>query len=293
MISLGVMKTTKKILAWVFYISVLTVVFLYLLFPSDAVRKYLQHEFEKAGSGAVFLDIQSLSPGFPPALLLDDVILIYNNINALGLDRVTLSPAYAKLLQKNRALNFRADIGDGNASGWLQFENMGEKRPELSFDLEFENVDARAFEIIKNLTGKSVSGSLEGEFVFNGGIPGQTGKGSAQIRGRQFTVGLQPPVMGVQELTFRYLQADLEIENQRLDISGLKVDGSQFSGEGNGRLLIRQPLENSQIQLSLLVKLHPALIKTLGGILPKKYLKEKGIPVRISGTLNQPSWSVR
>lgn len=286
------MRNTKKILSWIFYIAALAVVFLYFLFPSDAVKQYLQYQLESTSNNVISAEIDHLSPGFPPALVLKDVVLTYQQMDALQLDRAAVSPAYGKIFNNSRAVNFRADLGGGSALGWLELEDAGGV-PQITLEMELENVEMESFHIIRNISGKTVSGSLEGELVFSGGMPGQTGSGSAQLRARQCTVSLEPAVFGLTEFTFRYFQADLEIENQRLNIAGLRLDGSQFSGEGSGRILLRQPVENSQIQLSLSIKPHPALLKTVGGMLPKKYLNEKGIPVRISGTVKDPSWSVR
>ncbi|MFO7861074.1 MAG: type II secretion system protein GspN [Desulfosalsimonas sp.] len=284
-------KKSKKRLAWICYISMLAAVFLYLLFPANAVKKYLEHQVRKASDKAVSLEITAVKPGFPPCLVINEATLVYRQMDALETGRTILSPAYRKLPGIFDTLDFEISLGDGRALGWVAMEDA--RGTDNSFHIRFENADLESIVLIRNMSGHTVSGSLDGTIEFDGSFPGQSGSGTIELAARQCTVALQEAVFGIKQLTFESIEADLEIEDQQVNIRQLRLDGSQVSAEGTGRILIRRPFENSRIQISARLRPHPALARAMEGLLPERSTSGGDISLRIAGSLKQPSWQIR
>lgn len=287
------MKKSKKRLAWICYIAVLAAVFLYLLFPAGAVKKYLEHQVQKASGNAVSIEIAALRPGFPPSLVADQATLVYRQMDALETGRTILSPAYRKLPGIFDVLDFESRLGEGRALGWLAMANARGSGADKSFHMRLENADLESIVLIRSMSGHTVSGSLDGTIEFTGGIPGQTGSGSIELVASQCTVALQEAIYGIKQLTFQTIAADLEVEDQQVNIRQLQLEGSQFSAGGTGRVFIRRPFESSRIQISATVRLHPALARTMEGLLPEKFTNGGDISLRIAGTIAEPSWRIR
>ncbi|MCF8028050.1 MAG: type II secretion system protein GspN [Desulfobacteraceae bacterium] len=288
------LKKSKKRLAWVCYITVLAAVFLYLLFPANAVKKHLEHQVQKASDNAVAVEIASVRPGFPPCLVIDEATLVYRQTDALETGRTILSPAYRKLPGIFDTLDFEISLGEGRALGWVAMKDASGSEADNAFHIRLENADLQNIVLIRNMSGHTVSGSLDGTIEFNGGFAGQTGgSGTIDLEASQCTVALQQAVFGIKQLTFQSIEANLEIEDQQVNIRQIELKGNLVSARGTGRILIRRPFENSRVQISATVRPHPTLARAMGGLLPEKSTGGKGISLRIAGTLNQPSWQIR
>lgn len=286
------LKKSKKRLAWICYITLLAAVFLYLLFPANAVKKHLEHQVRKASDNAVSLEIASVRPGFPPCLVIDEATLVHRQMDALETGRTILSPAYRKLPGIFDIIDFEISLGDGRALGWVATEDA--RNTDNSFHLRLENADLESIVLIQNMSGHTVSGSLDGTIEFNGGFTGQTGgSGTIELTASQCTVAMQEAVFGIKQLTFESIETDLEIEGQQVNIRQIELKGNQVSARGTGRILIRRPFENSRIQISATVRPNPALARAMEGLLPERSTSGGDISLRIAGTLKQPSWQIR
>jgi len=288
------LKKSKKRLAWICYITLLAAVFLYLLFPANAVKKYLEHQVRKASDNAVSLEIASVRPGFPPCLVIGEAALVYRQMDALETGRTILSPAYRKLPGIFDTLDFKISLGEGRALGWVAMKDASGSEADNSFYIRLENADLESIVLIRNMSGHTVSGSLDGTIEFNGGFAGQTGgSGTIELTASQCTIAMQEAVFGIKQLTFESIETDLEIEGQQVNIRQIELKGNQVSARGTGRILIRRPFENSRIQISATVRPNPTLARAMGGLLPEKFTSGEGLSLRIAGSLNQPSWQIR
>lgn len=285
------MKTAKKGLALLIYILALAVLFLYLLFPAGAVKRYLEFRANRALSG-LEVGIGRLSAGFPPAMVLHELRFSYQGMDALKIERLSVAPAYLKLLDPGHAFRIQGLAGGGRIRGRARIDMSAASDSQVLLELDFSDIAVDSLEIIEALSRQSVSGKLEGRVDYKGDMVGE-GTGSASLVAGQCRIGLNPPYFGIKELQFQRAQAELEMNRQRLQIRRFKVDGTQFSGEGSGTVILSRPMENSRIQFSGSITPHPGLLKIIGGMFPKQYLEEGGIPVRISGTFKNPAYSLR
>lgn len=285
------MKNYRKWLGYILYVIVLVVLFLYVCFPSDSVKQYAQSLINRPAAG-VEVVVGALGLGFPPSVVLNDIDVRYRGGDPVNLERINIVPAYLKLLRGARSFNIYGDAAGGQIQGNLALPGSSGDNANISARLDFRDLEIGSFHILETMGRGRAAGRMEGKIDYTGDLSG-SGAGEAQLVARKCRIQLDPAPFGVKELAFKEVQAEMEIEQRRLTISRFSLDGTQFSGTGSGTLRLSAPIEKSRMNLSAEMTLHPPLLRSIGGMLPKKYTRKDVLPVRITGTLGRPGFSVR
>ena len=270
---------------------VLAVLFLYICFPSDSVVQYVESRISRHAQG-VEVAISSLGLGFPPSVVIKDVDIRYRRAKPVNLERITISPTYLKLLRGVRAFRIDGDAAGGKIQGNLGLSDSSGNSGNVSARFDLHDLEIGAFHILETMGRGAAAGRMEGEIDYTGDL-GRSGSGNAALDVRDCRIQLNPAPFGINELAFQEIQVVMELEQRRLTISRFSLDGTQFSGTGSGRLRLSAPIESSRINLSGDITLHPPLVRSIGGMLPEKFTRKGGLPVRITGTLGRPRFSVR
>ncbi|MGM0453612.1 MAG: type II secretion system protein GspN [Thermodesulfobacteriota bacterium] len=285
-----IMTTTKKWAAYIAYTVLVTVLFLYLLFPSDTVKSYIGHRLAGLAPEISF-DIDTLYPRIPPGLAVKNADVTYQNNPAVTLTQLSVQPAYLSLLGAEPAVNFNGRLADGTLSGRAGLQT-GTENQAIATELTFDGIELKKIPLIETLSPHRFSGQAAGE-IQHQTQAGSWGTGRGTVRLTECRVVFNRSILGIDELQFDRIAAEAKIENQRVEVTQIQFDGSMLSGSGKGSLQMRQPIENSRIDLTGSIKPHAELLKSAGGLIPKRYMDEGGIPVRITGTLNRPDFSLR
>ena len=284
------MNSTKKWIAGAAYILLVAGLFLYLLFPSDAVKSYVRYRLAALAPGTDFA-IAGVKPGFPPSLVFSDVNFKYRNQPYISADRLTFLPAYRALFKRRIAFRFNAKMYGGRMDGSTDMapaDNSG----QLKTHLAFANIRLDDIPILKNLAKYHITGVAAGHIEYLGPTSGN-GTGTAKIRITNCGVKLDPPIFGIPQITFDLADADMALKNRQLNVKALNIKGHDLSGNITGTIFLTDPIGNSRIQLNGKIIPHPALLKNIGALFPRQYLKEGGIPFRIYGTVNQMNYSLQ
>lgn len=270
---------------------VLAVLFLYICFPSDSVKQYVESLISRPAAG-IEVAIGALGLGFPPSVVINDVDIRYRRAEPVNLERITISPAYLKLLRGVRSFTIYGDAAGGKIQGDLALPGSSGNSRDVSAGFDFHDLEIGSFHILETMGRGKAAGRMEGRIDYTGDLNG-SGSGEAQLVARKCRIQLNPAPFGVKELAFKEVQADMEVEQRRLKISRFSLNGTQFSGSGSGTIRLSAPIERSRINLSGEMALHPPLLKSIGGTLPEEYARKDELPVRITGTLGQPGFSIR
>lgn len=284
------MNSVKKWLVFGVYILLVTGFFLYLLFPSDAVKSYVRYRLSALVPGADFT-ISGIKPGFPPSLVFTGVDFSYQDQPFVSIDRLSLLPGYLSLLKHHTAFRFNGKMYGGKMDGNADIAPGGNLR-QIKTRLAFTNVSLDRIPAFKNFAKYRISGAAAGNMEYAGPANG-SGKGKAEVRLTNCSVNLEPPLFGIQKVTFDLANADIELKNQQLDLKEVTVKGHDLSGNAKGKIFLRNPVADSRIQLNGKVTPHPSLLKSIGAFLPRRYLREGGIPFRVYGTLKQINYSLQ
>jgi len=285
----------KKKFVYSGYIIIITVFFLYYLFPGDAVTSYINYQINTM-SPDVQLSIKELKPIFPPGMKLIAPDLLHLNQLIIGAELLEIKPSYVSLFTKNKTVFINGDMYEGNLDSSIRVANIN-ANPKFNLDASFGGIQISQIPSIKEFEAYQISGIAEGNLVYSTQEV-KTGKGNAFISVTDSTVRFIPALFGIDQLGFKKINADFEIINQRVTLKKLDVDSREVSGNASGSIILRNPINKSTINIRGEIKPHPTIIKQLGNIFPvemisKKKSKTGGIPFRVTGSLERPNFSFR
>ena len=284
----------KKWIGYTAYVIAAVVVFLYFLFPSDAIKQYIVQQSAALGPD-VAIELDHVDPSLPPGLLLSNLKLFFKGNAAFDSSQLKLTPRYLSLFTSAKGLNIKGKAYNGDLNGRASLENAS--KPQYATDLAFSDIHLDKIAILSEMLPHQVSGMADGKVVYSSGSSG-FGEGSAQMMIKQCRVELGAPIFGFTELNVGTLKADLELKGQKATVKEITIDGRQVSGNASGEIRLRQPLPQSRIQLSGVIKPRPSFIKELGKVVPSQLLSggnfvRNGVPFRISGSVERPNFSLR
>jgi type II secretion system protein N len=115
---------TKKWIAYTIYGILITVIFLYVRFPSDSAVDYLKSTVERSNPNVVLL-IDSVKLCLPPGIKLSNIEVSFRDRPDLILraDVLKLRPALTSLLSGKLSLLLYADAYEGSMQTDINFAN--------------------------------------------------------------------------------------------------------------------------------------------------------------------------
>ena len=111
---------------------------------------------------------------------------------------------------------------------------------------------------------------------------------------REFGIEFLSPYYGLETLSLKNIEADLELSRNQLKVNRFINAGGDAEGSLSGSVLIRNVIGRSVLNLKGSVRPNPVFIDKLGKINPavkiflKKSTGNSDIPVHIQGTLERP-----
>lgn len=266
--------------------------FLYLLFPSDMVKTYIEYKAGEAVAGGD-LYIEKLAPGLPAALFFSNAYIVSGDETVFRFDSGRVAPAYDFLFSREPALRFRSEAAGGQFDGTFRRQASGSGYKVVS-QIRFEDVDLLQVPIMERISPAGASGTARGEFEFETTRPSSDpvngrGVGKMQISGLRIQLDeIIKNMTGVDHLGFSTAEAEGEIAGDRITIERFRLHGSDLTATGSGMVTLRQPAAASPLDLEARVDIHPRLLRHIGAFLPEQHRRGNDIPVRITGTLGEP-----
>jgi len=284
----------KKWIGYTCYVIAALVVFIYLLFPSQEIKQYMLQQSAALGPD-VSVELDRVDLNLPPGLVFTNLKLFFQGSAAFDSSQLKLTPRYVSLFSSAKALNIKGKAYNGDLNGRASVENAS--KPIYATDLAFEDIQLDKIAILSELVPHQVSGIAEGKVVYSSGSE-SFGEGNARLMIKQCRVELGAPIFGFTELSVGTLKATLELKGRQANVQEITIDGRQVSGNASGEIRLRQPLSESRIQLSGVIKPRPSFIKELGKVVPSQLLSggnfvRNGVPFRISGSVERPNFSLR
>lgn len=286
------MKKLRAWLAYSFYVFVLGAIFVYILFPSEAVNRYIVTRVA-AVSPDVQLSIGDVSPVLPPGLKLNRVTIALDNGSFLEAPVIRIYPRWLSLLGKKPSVAYSAVAGQGKIRGAATFsESPVDRRLHLEADLE--SVRMEQLGSLQPIADYGFEGTVSGNIRY------ASGKNPvADVRLTATDVALAPPrpVLGIRRLRFASVRTEVTLQRGNLEFSRVVLAGEQMNGELTGSVVLGQHLMDSTVSMggTLQIDLRAPGSETdsrTGS--PGGGLSLAGrVPVRIQGTLANPRVSLR
>lgn len=286
---------------WIFYPLYALIAlgaFLYLLFPSEEIKKYLVFQVGAARPGYA-LTIDQVHPAFPPGLRLQSADLLEGEDRILSIDELRISPKLLSLLGSEPTFQFKGRVYDGVVQGMgslLKGNPEGETPDRIRLDADLAGIHLEEIEAVQNLSIHAVSGNLDGKVRYLGNKASSAAEADVNISDCGIDFGT--PLFNLTQVSFADISAKLHLQDMReLEIRECIAKGSQVGGEIAGAVTLRDPPENSVLNLSGTVKPHPSLIAKLGeGVVSLLFRKNRGetaFPFRITGTPARPQFALQ
>ena len=162
---MGSFKTT---LAYLCFGLIMVAVFLYALFPDQAIRDYLESRLA-AVDPSLAITAEGIRPAIPPGVKMHGVALSRNGVRMASFDNARLSMDLATLLKAQKRFQFEAQVADGSINGRGVMEGTG-PAARLRTEADLEAVRLEALEGIQSLPNVSLAGPVNGRLTHEGAL---------------------------------------------------------------------------------------------------------------------------
>jgi type II secretion system protein N len=254
---------------------VITTAFLYLLFPSDSVGRYVRSVVADSNLN-VALSFDSVRPCFPPGIRLHNLSVDFKNKpgSTLKADVAKMRPALLNLLSGKLALLLNADAYEGHIKADIGFANRFSGKNPVRVNARLDKINIGKCAYIKAASGREIDGRLGGTMSYNGKWDGViNGAGSARFTLLDGNIQLLKSVFGFDGLAFDKVEAELTLKNRTLKITGLNLTGKQISGSFTGNIFLDSDIMQSRLAIKGDLKI-PAL--------------DRKVSTTLKGTVSRP-----
>jgi len=288
------MKNLKK---WLLYIAFTLIVmgfFFYILFPSETIKGALSTYLLKTVPGYQ-IQIHDLQPVLPFGLGFDSIKVLQSNNLWAQIDRLNVIPRMSTLLSSQKTINFRGKAYQGTLRGHIDLKET-EKSTQTDIFIKLTDIQLADITQLQERLGRKLSGSLNGDvdLTDNNG-PNRSIKGVLDLTGVRFE--LSTPIINIQEVTLNIVEAEFNVNKQVFSLKRLEAKGGQVEGSMTGTVMIRKPMGKSRINLRGSFFPEEVLLASIQDLLPGNFFKQqmgdKGMPIRIYGTIEKPKFSFR
>jgi len=289
------MKGINRGLLYVAYTLIAIGGFLYFLFPSEtfkgAVSAYLLKRFPDYQ-----VQIARLTPVLPPGLGFESISVLQGEQLYAQLDRLRLTPSWTTLFSPRKVINLRGVAYQGSLRGQINV-NEDEKGTQADLGLKLTDLQLGAMANLQEKLGKALNGRLSGDVEID------EGRGSNRsIKGRldasDVRFALANPIININEILLNMVKAEFAVNKKVFSVKRLEATGGQVEGNLTGTIMLRKPFEKSRINLRGSFLPQEVLLASFQGLLPgnlfqQRQTTDKGMPIRIYGTIEKPRFSFR
>ena len=285
------MKNAGKWLLYSIYIIVITVFFIYYLFPSDAVKKQIAFNLNRADPD-LNITIDNIKPVFPPGLKLYNVSFYRLSNLLLEAEQIKITPGLLSLFRPKTTFFFKGRAYEGILKGRADITAN-----KLMINADLSGIWTKDIPVVQDLSNRKISGMLSGKITYSGDKE-FAGTVNAELTLSDCEVELLTPVFNLESFTFESIEADVAMNNQNFQIKQCIAKGRQIEGNVSGFITIEDPPGKSVLNLTGKIKPHSLFLADLKKVFPTDLLFKKrhgknGFPVRLSGTFDEPGFSLR
>ena len=269
------MRVLKKKGLWFpVYGIFITLVFLYLLFPSEMVKNRLE---DSINAGDIIVKSESLHPALPLGIKLKNVTISSASQESVLFQGELLDLQYNLLsfFRKNFYIGFTGLAYEGSFDGRVGLVSLTKVYPPVEVILNFENIDIGKYSLFKGYPGKSFTGRARGTLTYITDEATRSASGTLTLFFKKGSYPLAEPFLGVTKIDFDRGEIQAQLKNGILKLEKIETFGPQVNCFLKGEITPAADFKNSQLNLN-------GTIEILG--------KDKVImKVTIGGTLANPA----
>ena len=174
--------------------------------------------------------------------------------------------------------------------------NTTDKSTQTDVFLKLSDIQLSDITHLQERLGRKVSGFLNADMdlIDNNG-PKRNLKGKLDLA--DVSIELSNPIINIQEVGLNLVEAEFNVNKQVFSLKRLEAKGGQVEGSLTGTVMIRRPIGKSRVNLRGSFIPQAVLLASVKGVLPGSFFKsqtgDKGLPIRIYGTIEKPKFSFR
>ena len=284
------MKPTKKTLLYTAYIIGITVIFLYYLFPSEAVRDYVVYKIARVNPG-ISVTIDRVSPVLPPGIKLHAVGIARDNRALVDLDSVKITPGLLSFFSSTKTARFNGRFNGGTVNGWAEVDNRKKAHTE-KIEGTISGVQVQGIPAVKLLGAYKISGILAGDFII--GVSESRRSMTGKLTLADCRIGFDQPIIGQSSLRFKSINADLVLKNGTLAIKKFSARGNQLNADISGTIALKGGRRGNALSLKGSVTPHHGFLAKIENSIPANLFQQQKagkttIPFIVGGTLEAPN----
>ena len=240
----------KKTLWFTLYGIFITVVFLYLLFPSDIVKNRLE---DAVHSPDFILKMESLRPSLPMGLGMKNITITSGspaNISFQG-DLLDLQLNPLSFFQKHKYIGLSGKAYGGDFDGRIGLASLSQIYPPVEGKLKFKNIDLARYSLIKTLLVREITGKASGALTYiSTNEAGKNTSGTIALFLTRGTYPLAEPFLGLNRIEFDRGEIQAQLKNGSIRMEKLEIFGSQINCLLKGEITLADDFKNSQLNLN-------------------------------------------
>lgn len=244
-------------LGYVGFALVISAILLYLNFPSEPVRRYLE---TLAGEVAPTLTCRlgRIEPELPFALKARAVSLHRTGTSEIPLFKgraLVLWPDISALARGRAGLGFACRAYGGRITGTAVAATLSAKGP-YETAVRIEEVVLERYPVLHEILERKISGTLDGKIFLriaeNAGALAGAGTGDISIKNGR--VEFEEPFLDLDGLDLNRVTAGLRLEGRRLLVDRFELEGLQMAAHGSGTVVLDPVIQESAIDMTVFIK---------------------------------------
>lgn len=285
----------KKTILYIIVAVIATTGFLYFLFPKEALEDYIDYQIYQLNPD-FSLSFGALQLYYPPYVKVSDAIMYHLQKPVVTVSSAKIRLGRAIFLKNGTIVAFKGGIREGRFWG-----NIGHKGDSAqgarSFEINLDGIQLEEIDGIRNIPNLSVSGRVDGNIIHvdKNAEPDQ---GQIDLIFKDCTFQLANAPFDIKNLRFNRIDMGLIIVGQTLKINRLEMTGTQVNARFDGQVDLKHPIQRTELNLKGNVRLHAEFMALLkkkipAPLWPNKKSFKNGLPITVSGTVDNPRLGMR
>ena len=290
-------KSKKKWFGYILFGILVTLLFLYYRFPSDAFEDYLQDRVEKMNTQFT-LSVDKVAPSMTFGLRFIGARLYYKTNRekpVFETEKLLVRPSILSVFRKEWRFCFNALVYKGVVEGCSSVEKKKKDAP-FQTTVALKGIPMGADDSLKDIIGRNLEGTLNGNITFRGEPKSlMSGTGEVDLRLSDGRIGLEQPILNLDGIGFHEVLIKMTLENRRINLTRVALRGTNMNGSLSGVVILNNDISRSSLNLRGTLEPFAEFIKDLTDSpdtvrLIRQRMNRGKITFAIRGTLAEPSF---
>lgn len=286
------MKKTFKFLIYTLYCISAASFFLYYLFPSETISRYIESNVNLLIS-PLNLSILQVKPAFPPGINLKNARIKHQNNIIFAADTSKITPRLLTLMGQNPIFHVQSNANGGTINSRIYIDRQENSR-RFKVDTQLSGIMIKNNPALNNLLNLKISGVLDGRIIYTSKKL-SADMVEAALYAADCRIELLTSFFNLKHFAFKSIKIDFSANTTRVKIKECVFNSDQFDGSVFGSITLRSPSKDSIINLSGTLELHPGFLMVLSKSFPANRFPAElkagnRITFRLGGTLESPTF---